>query len=427
MSVIDNSNTRIIDPSFDKSNFRAEFRFPQDSVFQANLRLLNVGISSGVGDSYSPTLGAMGAISSIQLYDGAELLDQIADMNSYTSWKNLNKTNDSNISTSRDLNYTEIGYIQSGVATFADPQLGLDDFKLVAQNPVAGTITNNKVGWVNLQSVLPFLRASMILPTSLYRQLRLVVQYKDAEALKNAVQLDRTTNTLMTKTGTVLVCEEVVEGEVKEQMKKQYQGVVYHPLEFDRVRTKAVDNLADTDDSTKVILQQNNFILHGFNNKKLKRMLVIKKPTQLDTWSDGTVNWGFGNNTSVAQWKEELQIRVNGVNKLAGNGLSGKNRRLAMLTDTWGDVNIISGQQFANTDDFNNYVAGDTTLRKTQGEVDYGGIVVEDYVNTLQVFLERSGVYDNPKLSQALDIIVMGEVEKAVIVNGDRYNVIYTQ
>ena len=426
MSVIDNSNTRIIDPSFDKSNFRAEFRLPADSVFQANLRLLNVGITSNVADTYSPTLGTMGAISSIQLYDGAELLDQVADFNTYASWKNLNKTNDSNISTSRELNYTELGFVQNGVSSYAGTQFKKDDYQLVAERPIANAVSENKVGWINLQSCLPFLRASMILPTSLYRQLRLVVQYKDAEALKNAVR-DRRDGTLATATGAVLVCEEVVEGEVKEQMKRQYQGVVYHPLEYDRVRTIAVAGLANTNDSTKVILQQNNFLLHGFNNKKVKRLLVVKKPTQEDTWVDGNVNDGYGNNASVAQWKENLQIRVNGVNKLAGDGLSGKNRRLAMLTDTWGDVNIINGQQFTATADFNNYVAGAATLQSTQGAVDYAGIVVEDYVNTLQVFLDRNGVYNNPNLAQALEVILVAEVEKAVIVNGNKYNIIYTQ
>ena len=98
-----------------------------------------------------------------------------------------------------------------------------------------------------------------------------------------------------------------------------------------------------------------------------------------------------------------------------------------MLTDTWGDVNIINGQQFTATADFNNYVAGAATLQSTQGAVDYAGIVVEDYVNTLQVFLDRNGVYNNPNLAQALEVILVAEVEKAVIVNGNKYNIIYTQ
>ena len=38
--------TRLIDPVFDKSNFRSEYRLMNDTVYLASLRLLNVGLSS---------------------------------------------------------------------------------------------------------------------------------------------------------------------------------------------------------------------------------------------------------------------------------------------------------------------------------------------------------------------------------------------
>ena len=186
MTSIDNSTLRIIDPIFDKSNFRAEFRLPQDSVFLSNFRLINVGISSNQADSYSPTLGTMGAIKAIYLYDGAELLDSIRDFNTYSSFKNLNKSNDSNISLNRHLNYVDIGFVQSGDQSYTDPNLDKDDYTLKAQQPIANNLTKN--GWISLQGCLSFLRSSMVVPTNLFRQLRVVVEYKDAEALKRVIK-----------------------------------------------------------------------------------------------------------------------------------------------------------------------------------------------------------------------------------------------
>ena len=122
---------------------------------------------------------------------------------------------------------------------------------------------------------------------------------------------------------------------------------------------------AGTNDNTKINEQQNNFLLHGFDNKKLKRLLIVNTPTETSTWVDGNKNTGYANNASVAGFRENTQVRVNGVNKLAGNGVgssgagaSGKNKRLAMTTDTWGDINIITGQQFTQTQDFNDNVGG---------------------------------------------------------------------
>ena len=424
MTSVDNSHLRLIDPIFIQAKLRAEFRLPANSVFQSNLRVLGTGITSNVADSYSPTLGANGAISAIHLYDGAELLDSITDFNTYQSWKNLNKTNDSNISQNRRLDYVGIGFCQDGVQSATADVLDDDDYTIKAQNPVADNI--GKGSWLNLRSCLSFLRNSMVVPTNVYRQLRVVLTFKSAEALKEAVR-DRRDGTLSTNTGLVLACDEVAEGDVKEAMKRNYNGVVYQPYEFDAVNVPSITT-ANTNDSTKVVATNNDFLIHGFNNKKLKRLLLVHQPTDSTTYVNGNVNKGYGKNASQAQFREALNVRINGVNKLAGDGVTGKNRRLAMLTDTFGDVNIIQGQQYCATQDFNKYVAGANTLQATQGAVDYGGLIVEEYINTLQIFFNRSGCFDNGALNQQLRLICMGEVEKAVIMNSDgSYRIVYTQ
>lgn len=437
MSVaVDNSTTRIIDPVFDRANFRAEFKLPAQSVFQANLRLLNVGISSTGADSYAMTCGALGAINSIQLYDGAQMLDQITDFSTYASWFNLNKTNETNMSVRRHLDYNALGFIQQGTVTeSAGPnvpgQFSRGDMVFKTQNPVADQIPAGgtpKTAWVDLRSMLPFLRSSMVLPTSLFTQFRIVVQFKSQGGLSHIVQADRTA-TLLTQVGTVLVAEEIEDGPLKEQMMSQYAGVRFEPVEFDQVSLEPIVTAA-TNPSTQLIAVPSDFLMHGFSNKYLRKVLIIKTPTDSTTWVDGVKNQGYGSLGSSALWNETLQIRVNGVNKLAGSGVEGKNRRLAMVTDAFGDINLIPGQQLTGSELWANYVDGTADgLIETEAQVDYGGMTIEEYVDTFQVFLNRTGVDLNPYLNQRIDLKVMGIVKKSVLLDGSGrgYSVVYDQ
>ena len=160
---------------------------------------------------------------------------------------------------------------------------------------------------------------------------------------------------------------------------------------------------------------------------------MVKTPTDTTTWVNGNKNEGYANNTSVAQCRESVNVRINGTNRLAGDGVgsingtgSSKNRRLAMLTDTWGDINLIAGQQLTQSQDFDNYVGGDDLLRKTQGAVDYMGLIVDERVQDMQVFFNRHGVEGNASLKQAINYQLMADVDKAVIVGNDMtYRVVY--
>ena len=56
-------------------------------------------------------------------------------------------------------------------------------------------------------------------------------------------------------------------------------------------------------------------------------------------------------------------------------------------------------------------------------------MIIEENINTLQIFSNRSGVFGNDALNQQINVICMGEVAKAVVVTGQGkgYRVIYTQ
>ena len=233
----------------------------------------------------------------------------------------------------------------------------------------------------------------------------------------------------MTQVGTVLVAEEIEDGPLKEQMMSQYAGVRFEPVEFDQVSLEPIVTAA-TNPSTQLIAVPSDFLMHGFSNKYLRKVLIIKTPTDSTTWVDGVKNQGYGSLGSSALWNETLQVRVNGVNKLAGSGVEGKNRRLAMVTDAFGDINLIPGQQLTGSGLWANYVDGTADgLIATEAQVDYGGMTIEEYVDTFQVFLNRTGVNLNPYLNQRIDLKVMGIVKKSVLLDGSGrgYSVVYDQ
>ena len=65
----------------------------------------------------------------------------------------------------------------------------------------------------------------------------------------------------------------------------------------------------------------------------------------------------------------------------------------------------------------------------TEGAVDYAGMIIEEYVNTFQLFLTRTGVDLNPELNQRIDLMVLGTVKKSVLLDGSGrgYSVVYDQ
>tara|TARA_R100000231_G_scaffold126920_1_gene97600 strand:+ start:15819 stop:17102 length:1284 start_codon:yes stop_codon:yes gene_type:complete len=427
MALEFNTHLRIIDPVFDRSS-RAIFEFPTNTMLLSNIRLLNVGFTSDQSDNYNPLGGARSAIKSMRLLDGAEVLDQINDFTTYNNYKGAFSTNDTNFSLVRQLNYNSMGFVQQGVvAAGAAPanQVAADTFKIKTQNPVADNV--GKEAWISLRDCFGFLRSQMGVPTNIYKNLRLEVTYHSGSSLAQMVQ-KRADATLTVKTGVIVCCDEVADSDEKESMMKSYSGVVYNAHEFDRVRMVAVDGLADAAGS-RTQKQSSNFLLNGFNNKYLRRLLLTFTPEKQASWRDGNQNKGFGNNGSLALLEGQYQVRVNGQNLLPGGGTASGNRALAMTTDAWGDYNLIPGMQFVETQNYGDYIQSGTEFPvNTQGNLAYFGLRVEEYINSLQLFIDRTGVVGNDTCSQAISVNVMGEVQKSVIVASDgSYRVLYTQ
>jgi hypothetical protein len=420
--------TRILDPIFTSKN-RAEFRLDSETLYSTDMRLLNVGIAgSAAGKKYNYLLGAEGVIESIQLYDNNTLLSQILEASIYTAFKNLRKDNDTNISKSKQLKHNSLGFLAQGDASYGGTDLpGEDSITVKIQQE---GLTANEVGslaHISLRDCLPFLNAQNTVPTNVFKRLRLVINYKNSEELKQ-LQSDNTQTGLSAEQGTRLVVDEITGRGSPEDMKARndmmmgYKGASWNEVEHDRVY------IAGTGSTDGVNPQEGTFLVTGYNDKSLRRLLLVSTPINQALWQNGGDNKGVAGQGSVASWNSEVQVRVNGQNKFIGSGWQGANRRAGHLADTYGSLNTIVG---ANTVGFgqNERVASGGAVDFI-GQLDYTGLRVDERVQELKITFSRNGIQGsgagNVATQTPLHLNMFGEVDKAVIMTGkEEYEVVY--
>lgn len=435
-----NTTTRIIDPVIQTSR-RCEFRLVANSAYLSNMRLLGIGATtSQAGDvTLNALVGALGVIRSIAIYDGSQLLEQLNNSQILLAYKANHARNDENISLARKLQLNNQGYVASGAYSLTNNQFDDNDIKVKPAIP--NTNDKLKEAHISLRDIFSFLKESMIVPTNVFRQFRLVIEYQDSEFIKTNVWYKNDGTAENPAQNALLVVEEVNDGDVKDKIQSNYQGVSYTPLEADQVHLVATGD--GNDNTTESQIEQNkNFLVLGFNNKHLNRLLIWKQPTDKTTWQNGADNSGYMGFASIPNWRESLQVRVNGSNVLASSGIAGsssgnappnvqggsnKNRALRKLTDAWGSFNVVPSQNWVNSTERTNY-----TDMHGMGQLSVYGLRIDDDINELQIQYRRFGVYNNVGTNnnkiqtQAENLVIVGEVRKAVVVNKDgTYNVVY--
>ena len=222
MSSYSNVTPRIIDPVFDRSN-RAEFRLPAGNVYLSSMRLINIGaVTATAATNYNPVLGALCAIKSLTLFDGSEQLDTLRLAPLILAMKNLNRRNDENLSMNRFLKSVGLGYVTSGQYSTTNEALDKDDVQVRQQNPrpeAQAVAATQQKAWISLKDLLSFLGASLVVPTTIYRQLRLVIEFNDAAELK--FLLSKTNAAAPASINdTLLLVDEVNDGDMKDMLMK---------------------------------------------------------------------------------------------------------------------------------------------------------------------------------------------------------------
>ena len=458
--------TQLIDSVFHRDSFRTEFRFDADKTYLTNMRLCGVGATvstAGLVSNYNALTGAWGVIRQISLLDGNETLCNVQNFNLYTGFKNFKRTNENSANMNTFLSENLMGYVWKGldlegelsqIVPVRNPLVNAEE----AQVNIAG---NGELGWLSLKDCLPFLGASDIMPTSLFRHLRLVVEYSQDPA-----DYARRVYTGAAGTPVViepfLVADVMMNSDTANKLMMNYKGVVWNELEVDRVNVPSIEGVTEANTSP---VQETQLLVNGFDNKRVSRMVMITEPTsplsyRVDSYRDPVlgvvaVNAAFGKMGSMYQKDMELQVRVNGGN-LFPTPLKGGNRRLGLLVDTWGECLAPLGNMDspASINDIGNGGTEMPEALQRLGSTDYtgwnlGGTRVQELI--LQY--KRNGLYvtggyvstpANPdaeppveqvitpipqnlnRFNQRVNLVLYGEVQKSLVPTGNgRYVISY--
>lgn len=411
----------VVDAVHDSTNFRTEFRLKPNTVYLTNWRIANLGAKLGNADIYNPLVGAASLIKSIHIYDGNQLLDQLLEFPLWAGFTSYNQSNKANVDMRRLLLADSTGFVYEGLDVPNDTgNAVVNNAKIRSRydSPKASNDSTSSKGWLSLKSVMPFLDASLYCPTTVFKNLRVVVEYNTA-ASQLGVQLGGNAANTVSSFEPILLVDEVVNSERQAQIVKSYKGVRYNAIEHDRVPIPAINADAGTVPITKTI--------GGFNNKNVTRFLLVNSPHNASS-TDATLGLG-----STSMFKQETQIRMNGVNIFPASGINRPNQRLSLLTDVWGTCNSFNGtnQVQLSTGDGtidNTIVAKVAATRTFVGNLDYcafSGMTGEP-VQEMQVdFTRFSETGANAAQYGAMNLHVFGEVLKQIAVNNNGYAINY--
>ena len=429
--------TRILDPRTFNQN-RCEFRLDESNskVFLSNLRLINLGATSNNSNYNVFALGHAGCIQSLHLYSGNQLLDQLRDVPSWLAFHNTNNTTKVNAG-KVPLGGSSVAFLSQGQTDWAgdnqtpdttDNTINYVPFGLNFKTDLTGDTNDvaDNTGWVSVKDMLPFLKSAMSLPTKVLTNLRLVVQFNGlAQNNKLRVANGDTEIKIIEPS---LVVDEVMEGAESEALEKGFMGVSYDAIESDKLVVPAITNPIDEPEvNGGVKATSNTFLVNSFSNKYVKKLILATQPTDPATYSEG--DFGISENAiiyasvpSMSMWDTNVQVRVNGQNKIYGNGFEGWNRRLGQLVDTCGEMVV---PLTMNTPSYLNF---DTDINNSsfRGMADWTAVPIEEYVKECKITFGRSAILGNADLNQRLQLLVFGIVQKTLRVNPDgSFNIFY--
>ncbi len=400
--------TNLIDPVLYQTNRRAEFRFGKDQVLLSNMRVANIGITTAAGAPYTPNkaAGLMEVIKSITLYDGSQVLDQQLKFDMYAAFKNYNKDNSSNYNVNHFLNNAGMGYNVIGLDIIpANPPVAGEDVTFITSlfDPTPTTDNQNTTPtmWLDLKACLPMLQSVLYLPTSIFKNLRLVIEFND-----NVAPNQQTLTPL-------LIADEMSDTSVKNQLLTQFKGVDFVSVETDSLVVDAVFKAGDGADKPQSITKQ----LKGFNNKVLNKFFVVKQPS-VATAGDTIRRLG-----SHLYFNEADNVRINGRNLLVGNGIDTTAKSLAALSDTYGTCNSYLNYQSLVKSFIDTAVLNDPEIDMLANQ-DYRAFRVGERVLQLDYQFSRLGVFKTDVAASNLlsnnsqtTLHFFGEVPKRLQVN----------
>ncbi len=401
--------THYIDPINHIGNVRSEFRLDKDRVYLTNFRLSNLGtIVSANNAPPNPLTGLPAMIKNIRLMDGATVLSQFRDYNDYVAWLNLQHQNSSNSSLYHNLNKTNIG---RSLKFTSNGEL----YERANSLPNIGGLG----AWWSCREALPLLGAVSYLPTTLFQDLKLVIEWNN-----RFLDYCNAENTAVNNQNKrpILIVDEVVNETTKQQMISGFNSVAWNEIEKDIMNINGVGGFGTNTGAVVDAVQKVEKRINGYNNKRVGKILFKNRSVDagdlngVDTVAGGSVG-------SKSQLNQKINIRVNGVPMFPFDGVDNDGFRLALTNDMFGAYSMYpSGNIMA-------LGAGGLIVNEagSDGRIDYFGVDLGGQeVRDLNITYERLNHEDsNSRYSEGMEIQLFGEVAKSLSVMGNNYVVSY--
>lgn len=411
----ESARTTYIDPKIYVPNVRASWELDSnEAAYLPDLRITFLGGETDGGDSaYNTLLGAIASCKNWRLMDGkTELCSQnVAQF--IQGFRNLNRPNAQNQSVNSSLLCNSLGLTIEGAN---------NKIERVAKVLDASTSGVTNSAYFHLSEVFPMLNSVTHLPTSIFENLRVEVEF-DSSRQSNLMDTTKTFATLRP----VLVADVLEDPKIVDMMNKNFRAASWLEREHDQFVIPQSANNGGANDQK--LVQSVNVKVNGFNNKRVERLLMVKELSDTSLFLyGGTAVGGFGHFASQANFNQKFQVRLNGRNILPRQGIVGNNERLAHVVDTYGEcTSYLGANQYGKKDNVNFMANGD----KLGGQADYIALYLGDYVQDLQINYSREGLQDatafRPTTQTQIAHIYCECRKQITIANDGSYNISYSQ
>ena len=397
-------------------NQRCSFELSATKMaYLPNLRLLNLGCDNATGaKDYNVGLGTVGLIRNIRLMDARTELSAMRNVSPYALFKHMTNTNEINQSIDSYYKRNQIGFNING-----------DDNKVKhihnsgQSNTAASGLTT--AGNIDLRELLPLLTRIPLLPTNVFKNLRLEIEF-NSNVLQ---QILEDNNLVINILRPILAVDYVDEPKVAEPMMKLLMnGIQWNEIEWDNFQIPAQDTTGYGAGETNT--QNTNNQSLGFRGKLIDKLLVTKQSVDLATELDTNAVRGFGAPaSSQALLNEKFQVRLNGKNVFPGaGGVVAPNQMLGTLVDAYGDHQAYPGSNFYKWT--NAAVVVDE--EDLQGQCSWNCCEIGARVADLQLSITRTLNKDTSVRAptiQALQVNMYAEVKKVLNFQNGSYSIIY--
>lgn len=390
------------------SNKRSEFKLDSEKLYLSNFRLDNVGCKiSNRNDThnYNKTGGVKSLIKNIYLMDGNVQLDTLVKANRWLAFKSMQVSNDSNTDF-KNKDISGMGYVfQKNAITDANP--------LVREFDLTGSTVSSSdqtpTGWLSLQEMLPFLTSVQYVSSSLFKNLRVIVEW---ESDVNVVLTGTITNQTITAVlQPILIVDVIEDDKINTEYVSSWKGSQWNAIENDMTVLDRIVNVEAGKSQTK------KFKFNNFCNKTVSSILLQKEGTT-------TTSSFYKKLGSEMVIGEQLMVRVNNKNILP-MPLTGANEKLALLHDSYGVLNVHTGCNSLNL------YSGGTIMQhpaQRQEHQAYIGLLLPTIEKVGSLELEYSRVKSQNSIDQydqTLNLNLFGTVLKGIVVSKGQYQVVY--